>query len=87
MFGIGDFARHGRVSVRMLRHYDAIGLLRPRRAQLQSQIATDATIQTVAAWIDANGYRSAGYGRERYIEYGEDRDTWVTELQEPIATG
>ena len=29
MFTIGDFARHGRVSVRMLRHYDAIGLLRP----------------------------------------------------------
>jgi len=29
MLTIGDFARHGRVSVRMLRHYDAIGLLRP----------------------------------------------------------
>jgi DNA-binding transcriptional MerR regulator len=29
MFTIGDFARHGRVSVRMLRHYDAIGLIRP----------------------------------------------------------
>ena len=29
MFSIGDFARHGQVSVRMLRHYDAIGLLRP----------------------------------------------------------
>ncbi|MFE2941326.1 MerR family transcriptional regulator [Streptomyces sp. NPDC059255] len=29
MFTIGDFARHGRVSVRMLRHYDAVGLLRP----------------------------------------------------------
>ena len=29
MFTIGDFARSGRVSVRMLRHYDAIGLLRP----------------------------------------------------------
>ncbi|MGW7418180.1 MerR family transcriptional regulator [Streptomyces sp. NPDC054863] len=29
MFTIGDFARHGRVSVRMLRHYDAIGLLHP----------------------------------------------------------
>lgn len=29
MFIIGDFARHGRVSVRMLRHYDAIGLLPP----------------------------------------------------------
>ncbi|MFJ8868356.1 MerR family transcriptional regulator [Streptomyces sp. NPDC102473] len=31
MFTIGDFARHGRVSIRMLRHYDAIGLLRPAR--------------------------------------------------------
>jgi DNA-binding transcriptional MerR regulator len=29
MLTIGDFARHGRVSVRMLRHYDSIGLLRP----------------------------------------------------------
>lgn len=29
MFTIGDFAKHGRVSVRMLHHYDAIGLLRP----------------------------------------------------------
>ncbi|WP_097869022.1 MerR family transcriptional regulator [Streptomyces sp. rh34] len=29
MFTIGDFARYGRVSPRMLRHYDAIGLLRP----------------------------------------------------------
>ena len=29
MFTIGDFARLGQVSVRMLRHYDAIGLLRP----------------------------------------------------------
>ncbi|SHF93497.1 MerR family transcriptional regulator [Streptoalloteichus hindustanus] len=29
MFTIGDFAKHGRVSVRMLRHYDALGLLRP----------------------------------------------------------
>ncbi|MFJ4650473.1 MerR family transcriptional regulator [Nocardia sp. NPDC088792] len=29
MFSIGDFARFGRVSVRMLRHYDEIGLLTP----------------------------------------------------------
>src|ERR1700750_2774667 len=29
MFSIGEFARHCRVSVRMLRHYDAIGLIRP----------------------------------------------------------
>jgi DNA-binding transcriptional MerR regulator len=44
------------------------------------------TIQTLARWIDANGYRSAGYNRELYIECGEDRDTWVTELQEPMAS-
>ncbi len=31
MFTIGDFARLGRVSIRMLRHYDATGLLRPTR--------------------------------------------------------
>ncbi|WP_411079935.1 MerR family transcriptional regulator [Streptomyces sp. cmx-18-6] len=31
MFTIGDFARYGRVSRRMLRHYDAIGLLHPDR--------------------------------------------------------
>ncbi|MDP9866209.1 MULTISPECIES: MerR family transcriptional regulator [Streptosporangium] len=31
MFSIGDFAQLGRVSVRMLRHYDALGLLRPAR--------------------------------------------------------
>ncbi len=29
MFTIGEFAALGRVSVRMLRHYDSIGLLRP----------------------------------------------------------
>jgi effector-binding domain-containing protein len=44
------------------------------------------TIQTLARWIDANGHRSAGYNRELYIECAENRDAWVTELQEPIAT-
>jgi DNA-binding transcriptional MerR regulator len=42
------------------------------------------TIQALARWIDANGYRSVGYNRELYIELGENRDMWVTELQEPI---
>ncbi len=36
MLTIGDFAKHGRVSVRMLRHYDAIGLLRPARVDPSS---------------------------------------------------
>ena len=29
MLRIGEFARRGRVSVKALRHYEAIGLLRP----------------------------------------------------------
>jgi len=218
MFTIGDFARHGQVSVRMLRHYDTTELLRPARAELQSAIAADtlrlaqvearlriiemegtmpaedvqvkrippvrvaeltaiaaslepaaigpviqplyqdlgrrlhdaklapvgpaiayyedgpdgdgvlvhatlpvnadpgsgagfeikdlpevaqaatilhrgsmdnvpATIQILARWIDANGYRSAGYGRELYLECPEDQARWVTELQEPITPG
>ncbi|MBW1599061.1 MerR family transcriptional regulator [Streptomyces sp. JJ38] len=36
MFSIGDFAKHGSVSVRMLRHYDAVGLLRPARVDPHS---------------------------------------------------
>ncbi|GLY97718.1 hypothetical protein Acsp02_49720 [Actinoplanes sp. NBRC 103695] len=36
MFRIGEFANLGRVSVRMLRHYDAIGLLRPARVEKPS---------------------------------------------------
>jgi DNA-binding transcriptional MerR regulator len=36
MFSIGEFATIGRVSVRMLRHYDAIGLLVPARVDDRS---------------------------------------------------
>jgi DNA-binding transcriptional MerR regulator len=43
------------------------------------------TIQALARWIEANGYRSVGYNRELYIEIPQSRDAWVTELQEPIA--
>lgn len=46
-----------------------------------------STIQALARWIDANGYRLAGYNRELYIEIRQNRDAWVTELQEPILTG
>ncbi|MEU8519487.1 MerR family transcriptional regulator [Streptomyces sp. NBC_01216] len=43
------------------------------------------TVQTLATWIDANGYRSTGHPRELYLECPEDRARWVTELQEPVA--
>ncbi|TDV41362.1 MerR family transcriptional regulator [Actinophytocola oryzae] len=43
-----------------------------------------STIQTLATWIDENGHTSAGYNREVYLEIMGERDTWVTELQEPL---
>jgi DNA-binding transcriptional MerR regulator len=46
-----------------------------------------ATIQALARWIDAHGYRSLGYPRELYLDCPEDQDQWVTELQEPITPG
>jgi DNA-binding transcriptional MerR regulator len=42
------------------------------------------TVQSLARWIDANGYRSSGYNRELYLECTGSPDQWVTELQEPI---
>ena len=108
MFSIGEFARHGRVSVRMLRHYDAIGLLRPARVDPGSGAAGFSIVdlaeveraaaiihhgsmddvlstgQALARWIDASGYRSAGYAREITLAWSPDPDQWVTELQQPI---
>lgn len=44
-----------------------------------------STLQTLAHWIDGNGYRSVGFNRELYIRYGcGDPADWVTELQEPV---
>jgi hypothetical protein len=42
------------------------------------------TIQALAHWIDANGFRSVGYNRELCIEL--DRGAWMTEFQEPSGT-
>ncbi|MCL7489907.1 MerR family transcriptional regulator [Streptomyces sp. MCA2] len=42
------------------------------------------TVQNLAHWIDANGYRSAGYARELYLECPPDQENWVTEIQEPV---
>jgi hypothetical protein len=45
-----------------------------------------SSIQALARWIDASGYRSTGYPRELCLECPpDDQDKWVTELQEPIA--
>ncbi|MFH8736014.1 MULTISPECIES: MerR family transcriptional regulator [unclassified Streptomyces] len=42
------------------------------------------TVQTLARWTDANGYRSNGYPREVNLECPENTDDWVTELQAPV---
>lgn len=42
------------------------------------------TGQELARFIEENGYRSAGYARELYLECPQDRAQWVTELQEPV---
>jgi DNA-binding transcriptional MerR regulator len=45
------------------------------------------TIQALARWIEANGYRSRGYNREVYHAYGQGPpQSWVTELQEPVTS-
>lgn len=45
MLSIGDFARLAGVSVRMLRHYDALGLLRPARVDPTSGYRSYTTVQ------------------------------------------
>lgn len=42
------------------------------------------TVDVLARWIEANGYRDSGYPRELYLECPDDPDQWVTELQQPV---
>jgi DNA-binding transcriptional MerR regulator len=42
------------------------------------------SLQALARWIVASGYRSLGYAREVTLKYGHVRDSWVTEIQEPV---
>lgn len=47
----------------------------------------DAVVQTLARWIDANGFASTGYAREVSLECPPQESGWVTEFQESITTG
>jgi hypothetical protein len=47
MLGIGDFARHGRVSVRMLRHYDCGTTTRSGCCDRRSLIRKPDTARTM----------------------------------------
>lgn len=52
-----------------------------------SMDAIVSTAQTLARWVDANGYRSTGYARELYLDCDGPKETWVTEIQEPVTKG
>ncbi|MGW2374329.1 MerR family transcriptional regulator [Kitasatospora sp. NPDC001683] len=49
-----------------------------------SMDAAVGSFQALARFIEQNGYRSAGYARERYLETPDDVSGWVVELQEPV---
>ncbi|MDT0528831.1 MerR family transcriptional regulator [Micromonospora sp. DSM 115977] len=45
----------------------------------------EGTIQVLATWIEANGWRADGYARELYLDYSQDEpEKGVTELQLPV---
>jgi len=61
MFSIGEFARLGQVSVKKLRHYDSIGLLRPARVDPATgyRYYTAAQLPTIGRIV---ALRDLGFG-------------------------
>lgn len=65
MLKIGEFSKLSRVSVRMLRHYDEIGLLKPAVTVASCTFKggydqMDSAMAAVAAWVNDNGYEPDG---------------------------
>jgi DNA-binding transcriptional MerR regulator len=67
MYTIGEFAAFGRVSVRMLRHYDAIGLLTPARVDDRTGYRnySNEQLQLLLRIVEL---RELGVGLERIAE-------------------
>jgi effector-binding domain-containing protein len=79
---IGDDAAPDGLDLRELPEISAATIL--HRGPMDNVMPT---IQTLAHWMGAHGYHSAGYNREVYLRYGEGmREPWETELQEPLVT-
>ncbi|MER0245924.1 MerR family transcriptional regulator [Streptomyces sp. HSW2009] len=78
--GVGPDAGHG---------FDVVDLPGVERAATVvhrgSMDAILPTAQTLARWIEANGYRATGYARELYLDCDGPKETWVTELQEAVS--
>lgn len=73
MYTIGEFAALGRVSVRMLRHYDAIGLLTPARVDVRTGYRS-YTIDQLPLLLRIVELRELGVGLDRIGDLGAARD-------------
>lgn len=73
MYTIGEFAALARVSVRMLRHYDAIGLLRPARVDDRTGYRSYA-IGQLPLLLRIAELRELGVGLERILTVAHAAD-------------
>jgi len=83
MLTIGEFASIGRVSVRMLRHYDQIGLLRPAHVDPNTgyRAYTAMQLTTLTRIVELKGL---GLTLEQVarVVWGEPADTEIEEILE-----
>lgn len=92
MLKIGEFSKLSRVSVRMLRHYDEIGLLKPAVTVTSCTFKggydqMDSAMAAVAAWVNDNGYEPDGPLLNSYhISPHETKNPqeFVTEICYPV---
>ncbi|MFB6892309.1 MerR family transcriptional regulator [Kitasatospora sp. NPDC056327] len=80
--GVGPSGEHGFGLVDLPAVEEAATVV--HRGPLEDSLGS---VQALARFIGDNGYRSAGYAREVYLECPEDPADWVTELQEPVVRG
>ncbi|WP_260857287.1 MerR family transcriptional regulator [Microbacterium sp. 1.5R] len=81
MYTIGEFAALGRVSVRMLRHYDAIGLLTPTRVDARTGYRS-YSIDQLPLLLTIVELRELGIGLDRIAELtaADDQDAALRTL-------
>ena len=81
MFKIGEFSKLSQVSVKALRHYDALGLLKPARVDRFTGYRYYSADQLPRL------YRITGPNREVYLRNvadGVPPEEYVTEIQFPV---
>lgn len=81
MYTIGEFAALGRVSVRMLRHYDAIGLLAPAQVDARTGYRS-YSIDQLPLLLTVVELRELGVGLDRIADLttADDRDAALRTL-------